>query len=517
VHLSSAKFKQLSPAEFFYGNRSMAGFDNQSRAVYTVLRELVENSLDACDSNGIRPVVYVSLSKVGQGDLEILVADNGSGIPRRYIADSFGKVFFGSKYSVKQNRGTFGLGGKMAILYGQLSTGEPVEVATSTGTEIHRVRLSIDVKLNQPVVHERKSSSNSSGLHGTTVRLRFKGDYVSARSRIVKYLRMTRIALPYSIIVFRDSEGLVFMAPSLTDELPKPPKESPPHPYGVDLVKLQEMIGTSKRTMPLYKFLRKFSRVGDVTAMNFTQVMGLDANKPISKMSDEEIRRISDGFKTYRFLPPDGTSLSPLGIETIRTGLKAEYSPEYIAIDQRPPSAYEGYSFIVETAIAYGGGILPPNGVEEVKLLRFANKIPLIYDASNDVSMHVILEDMDWKNYKLNLKTDPLLFFVHIAATKVPFKTAGKEYVADREEIRREIRLGFRECARVLRNYLSKKINQIYRSQRNEKMTQYLTLLSKYSSGLAGKPEIPHERLRTLIQLGVSWEGYAGEEENGSK
>eukprot|EP00978_Attheya_sp_CCMP212_P022210 scaffold65976_cov46-Attheya_sp.AAC.4 len=46
-----------SPAEFFAENQAIAGFDNMGKSLYTTLRELIENSLDACESvryNGYR-------------------------------------------------------------------------------------------------------------------------------------------------------------------------------------------------------------------------------------------------------------------------------------------------------------------------------------------------------------------------------------------------------------------------------------------------------------------------------
>ncbi|MEM2584471.1 MAG: DNA topoisomerase VI subunit B, partial [Thermoproteota archaeon] len=49
------KFKEISPADFFYRNRDIAGFSNPVRALYTAVRELVENSLDACEARGILP------------------------------------------------------------------------------------------------------------------------------------------------------------------------------------------------------------------------------------------------------------------------------------------------------------------------------------------------------------------------------------------------------------------------------------------------------------------------------
>ena len=46
---SKESFTQISPSEFFYRNRDLAGFSNPTRSLYTAVREFVENSLDACD------------------------------------------------------------------------------------------------------------------------------------------------------------------------------------------------------------------------------------------------------------------------------------------------------------------------------------------------------------------------------------------------------------------------------------------------------------------------------------
>jgi DNA topoisomerase-6 subunit B len=51
------RFRQLSPSEFFYRNREIAGFSNPARAVYQTIRELVENSLDATEMHGILPEI----------------------------------------------------------------------------------------------------------------------------------------------------------------------------------------------------------------------------------------------------------------------------------------------------------------------------------------------------------------------------------------------------------------------------------------------------------------------------
>jgi len=95
------------------------------------VRELVENSLDATELAGILPDIYVrivaddpSAENANQEPkaYRVTVADNGPGVDPHHVPRAFGKVFYGSKYVLRQSRGMFGMGGTMAILYGQITT-----------------------------------------------------------------------------------------------------------------------------------------------------------------------------------------------------------------------------------------------------------------------------------------------------------------------------------------------------------------------------------------------------------
>ena len=57
----SARFEEISPADFFYRYRDIAGFSNPARALFSAIRELVENALDACEAGGILPDIYLRL------------------------------------------------------------------------------------------------------------------------------------------------------------------------------------------------------------------------------------------------------------------------------------------------------------------------------------------------------------------------------------------------------------------------------------------------------------------------
>ncbi|OYT44222.1 hypothetical protein B6U84_04510, partial [Candidatus Bathyarchaeota archaeon ex4484_40] len=130
-------FQEISPADFFYRNREIVGFTNPTRAIFSAIRELVENSLDAAEAIQVPPDIYIRLSQdeesKGSRIYTLRVEDNGSGIPSQQVPLSFGQFLVSSKYKLKQARGTFGLGGTMAILYGQITTNKPVCITSSTG------------------------------------------------------------------------------------------------------------------------------------------------------------------------------------------------------------------------------------------------------------------------------------------------------------------------------------------------------------------------------------------------
>ena len=55
------KVAQKSAAEFFSEHQQIAGFDNPGKSLYTTIRELVENSLDAAESIHALPDIQVSI------------------------------------------------------------------------------------------------------------------------------------------------------------------------------------------------------------------------------------------------------------------------------------------------------------------------------------------------------------------------------------------------------------------------------------------------------------------------
>ena len=61
-------------------------------------------------------------------------------------------------------------------------------------------------------------------------------------------------------------------------------------------------------------------------------------------------------------------------------GIRKVIEPDIVATARDKPCAYEGHLFIVEAAISLGG----KNSKEGINVIRFANRIPLLFEAGAD-------------------------------------------------------------------------------------------------------------------------------------
>ena len=499
------KFEKISPADFFYRNRDIAGFSSPSRSLYMSIRELVENSLDAAEVGRILPNIIVELSSEGNSDenvsiYKLRVEDNGIGVAPEHIPKAFGTVFYGSKYGYKQSRGTFGLGGTMALLYGQITTNKPATVISSQGgSEIHKFVLMIDIVKNEPKVFKHEVFENKKKWHGTIVEFYLEGDYSNSKAKIIQYFNHTAIANPHASIMFIDPKGRLYYYPRVANKVPDPPKESLPHPVGVDVETMSRLLSSTREKTMLGFLMKNFQKVGEKTARDVLALAGISENKNPRRLSHDEVTRLVDAIKKYgRFRAPDPSSISPIGKDLLETGIKAMLNPDFLYVVERPPSSYSGYPFIVEVGLAYGGSI--PSS-DTIQLYRFANKIPLLYDERADVSWKVITERIDWTTYKVHFPA-PLAIVTHICSPKIPYKTVGKEAVADRPEIERELVAAIREAARALRLYLSKIEKREIVKRRLDIYARYLPLIAKYSAELADRKKVP--RIDKLLKsLGI--------------
>ncbi|MEM2909769.1 MAG: DNA topoisomerase VI subunit B [Nitrososphaerota archaeon] len=504
--MAEVKFEKISPADFFYRNRDIAGFTNPSRSLYTSIRELVENSLDACEVGRILPEIIVELREVGEGSSEdvrvfrLRVKDNGIGVDAEHIPHAFATVFYGSKYGYRQSRGTFGLGGTMALLYGQITTNKPVTVISCTDNDVHEFVLRIDIVENKPIVLDHKVHENSNNWRGTIIDYYLEADYTNSKAKIVEYFRNTAMANPSASLMFIDPKGRLYYFPRIAEKVPEPPKEALPHPVGVDVETMKRLISGTKSETLLSFLTSNFQRVGPKTAKEVLESATLSPTINPKELNHEQLTALVEAIKRYKkFRAPDPTPLSPIGRDLLEAGIKAILMPEFLYVVQRPPQSYSGFPFIVEAAVAYGGKMQPS---EDIRIYRFANKIPLIYDERADVVWKVVSERIDWSNYNVP-KGAPLAVVTHICSLKVPYKTVGKEAIADRPEIEHELTIAIRECARVLKHYLIKVERRAITMKKLNIYAKYLPKIARFSAELIDRKE-PPDITKLLEKIGVT-------------
>ncbi len=513
---SVEKFRALSPSEFFYRNREIAGFSNPARALYQTVRELVENALDATDTHHILPDIKVIIKSENSEGLKtstasvedsegyegilysVQVEDNGIGLPPQHVPRAFGQLLYSSKYVLRQSRGMFGLGAKMAILYGQITTGKPAEVITSQilSKKIYYFKVSIDIASNTPIIHEFSIMDKSNEWHGTVVKTYLIGDWQRSKQKIYDYLRRTAIIAPYANIFFEDPEGNIVMFRRSTEEMPVPPREVKPHPYGVDVELLKRMLADTNTKTLLEFLVREFQHIGELTATKILENAKLKPNLKPSELTLNDITELMRSIKTFKIKAPSGKHLSFLGETLIVLGLRETLKPEYAAAVTRKANVYEGHAFVVEAGIAYGGKI---PSVDKPLLLRYANKIPLLYDESADV-MRKVVDTIEWNRYGVTLPAQ-LAVLIHICSTKVPYKGVGKEAVADVPEVEKEIELAVREVARKLKSYLARKAKEYEEAEKAVTIAKYIPDIAR-SLHILSDSKFSQENLeKELLQL----------------
>ena len=529
------EFKIQSVSEFFRRNAAMLGYTGKVRSLTTLVHEAVTNSLDACEEAGIPPYIRIEIEELGREHYKVVVEDNGPGIPEKYITHVFGKMLAGTKaHRNIQSRGQQGIGISGAVMFAQITSGKATRVITSTGGDIVEAWVKIDVDKNEGKIVKKERHPNPEGWHGTRIELEVKNvKYIRSKQGVYWYLKLTAIANPHAHIELIEPDGRLIVFPRSSDEVPEPPVEMKPHPRGVLTDDVYRMAKKTKRQTVRRFLIGEFSRIsdkkvdelveyiaalrliktvedkkvqeqlyeklmkGEVKAVlrsfrGYTKVVKQVAKimeKPPEKLTWHEAEEIVEAFKYMKFLAPPTHGLRPIGEENIEKGLNGILKPEFVTAVTRPPKVYSGgIPFQVEVGLAYGGNV--PSGFE---LLRYANRVPLLFDAGSCVTTQAA-RSIEWKRYKIDdLERAPLVLMINVVSVHVPYTGTGKQSIASVDEIYNEIRLAIMDAARRLQTYLSGKHRRLYQVKRKKTFEKYVPEIARALSVLTGEPE---ERIR---------------------
>jgi DNA topoisomerase-6 subunit B len=195
-----------------------------------------------------------------------------------------------------------------------------------------------------------------------------------------------------------------------------------------------------------------------------------------------------DAMRETDIIAPPTDCLSPITADLVRSGLEKEFDADFYASATRDAGVHGGDPFIVEAGIAYGGDLKSEGSVE---LLRFANRVPLVYQRGACATTDV-LKNIGWRNYGLDqpggsgIPNGPAVLMIHVASTNVPFTSESKDAVANVPAIEDEIELAVREAARDLKSYLNKRRSM---QQRQQKQNVLGTILPEMAEKIADVTE----------------------------
>lgn len=473
------RYDKKAESEFFVDNSALAGFTGE-RILYMAVRELIENSLDSCETNHILPNISLSLKILDPENEMWLVScqDNGIGIPSDKVPVAVCSFLTSGKYVEKQQRGLFGVGLKMIAAFSTKDTDHPLKVWTKTqedGSEYY-FELRTDIGTNRPIVLLKRTiktgESRIQDEYGFRIEavLRARLSPIT-KNKIYEYISQTSIVNPYAILTFETDEGKVVFE-RRTEIMPHPAKEVLPHPGDMDLKTLKKAIirFMNQKTTLQGVLCNSFQKLSSEKAKEIITKANVDL-KIADKYDEHELIKVVNISKQTKFQAPNTEHLSPIGEEILIAGMTSEYTivtnkentnsgdqPQQQLSTKVLRPVLTGYSTrtcvvnnrptIVECGIAYGGDI------SSFKLHRFANKIPLLYDEGSDVAREVVSEveinkmGISKKEVKEQFanpdsKSDravellPIHIFFHICSTKIPYKTAGKESIASEGDLKR--------------------------------------------------------------------------------
>ncbi len=531
------KQREISVSEFFLKNRHLLGFDSPRKAMLTAVKEAVDNALDACEEAGIVPEISVDILQTAENRFRMSVTDNGPGIVRAQIPSIFAKLLYGSKFHrLRMSRGQQGIGISAAGMYGQLTTGNSTKILSRTkgGKQAHYIEVQIDTRQNKPAILKDdqvdwcpefttlKEGGGEDKIvynHGTCVAIDMEAAYVRGKLSIDEFLKQCAVVNPHLQLHYRiqlkkkeepkpageadapvkkrakaddeeqvvaESEaGLWITYPRLTKELPNPPIEIKPHPHGVELGMLMQMLKDTNAKTVRAMLCEDFSRVSPNSANEICAKANINPKANPTRIAHQESEALHKAISDTKLMRPQTDCLSSIGEKQIEAGMRQQFKPDFIAAVSRSPMVYRGNPFQIEAGMVYikPGEVDDVSMEEQVRVMRFANRVPLLH-MGGACAITKAINAVNWRNYGLtqpkgSLPLGPVIIMVHIASVWVPFTSESKEAIAHYPEIIREIGFCLQECGRKLSVFLNKRRHQAEIDRKRQYMTLYIPHLAK--------------------------------------
>jgi DNA topoisomerase-6 subunit B len=484
------QFKQYSISEFFRKNSQMLGYSGKVRSLTTIVHEYVTNSLDATEEANILPDITVEVKQVAEDKYHVLVADNGPGIPQSHIGKALATILAGTKFHrYIQQRGQQGIGATGCTLYAQVTTGKPIHVKSGTGKGAYECDLSLDIKSNKPLIANLEKLDGD--FRGTVISGDF-GDvkYESSDHGIYEYLKRTALSNPHASIKLVEPDGKEVVFLRSVQELPKKPKQIKPHPLGIGTSDLLDAAHLSENRRLSAFLIEAFSRVTQNKVDELHAIAPeIDMAMDPHTLAWSDAEKLIKAIHQIKWIAPDLDSLSTIGETQMEVATKNILNPQFSAVIERRPKVFRGgIPFVIESCIAYGGnaGRATAEG-SKGSILRFANKVPLLFDGSS-CAITTAVNGIDWKRYGISkFEEEPVSVVVNVSSVYIPYSGVGKQAIAQEDEIIEEIKLAVQDCGRALQRHISGIKSRELKETRLNALMRYVDQMSTDLSDVTGQ------------------------------
>jgi DNA topoisomerase-6 subunit B len=245
--------------------------------------------------------------------------------------------------------------------------------------------------------------------------------------------------------------------------------------------------------------VKSFQQLGRKSASQILRFLNLSARNKVSNLSRKEISLLSDGLRKFDgFARPDSSCLSPIGKTSFEKSVQVSTNSEILDYACTDPSDWDGFPFIIEAVLATGD--MFPTG-KTPTLYRFANRVPLLYDPTEDVFSKTI-RNLNWAHYGLDSGMR-VAVFLHFCSTRVPYKAAGKQSIASAGNISEESLSIYRQLGRSLRRRVRNKRSIGRAERRMRKFESYFDIIIESATSLAEIDRVPDSThmIRSLFEV----------------
>jgi DNA topoisomerase VI subunit B len=500
--LAKTAITSSSTAEYFAKNLQQVGFSSPTKAVLTTLKEAIDNSLDACEEEGILPSLDIVVKKIGSGGskntdlIEIIVEDNGPGLEAEMLPQVFGEYLASSKFGRGRcTRGQQGIGISAATTWAQLTNASGVFVTSKTAKmkKAIRAQVDVDIKGNKGVM-KNKETIDWNKPHGTKVVFKIDGRIqLNGDGGLLTYLEGTTLVNPHLELKYKLMDADTVIIKRVADAVPDVPTATLPHPHTMKLGEFITHAGIYGK-ISFDKFLKTaFSRVSDATLKDFIKNKMPKAllDKNLSQMKEADYKLAYQAIQATELQSPSTRSVLTVGEESLSKSIMRLGDIDFFSVVARKPTIADFKPVVVEVALARFKGRGSED--EQVQLLRFANRVPLQFD-KGACAITKAIESVNWRAYGLaqsknSLPMGPYIFAISLVSPFIKFKNASKETIDASDELVEEIRLAVMRAGQKLSRHIKREMKADDLERKIQHIEQFGPILVETLCKLVDAPE----------------------------